>query len=76
MRSILERVGAVFTYNHKVSFHPENNATVGTIEIHISKADKDFTYKHPAALPDDVETWKDLPLAPGTMDVDPTHHIK
>lgn len=60
----------------QVSFHLENNPTVGTIEVHISKVEEELTYKHPAALPDDVETWKDLPLAPGTTEIDPTHHIK
>jgi len=38
--------------------------------------DENFTYKHDATLPDDIDTWKDLPVVPGTMGVDPTHHIK
>lgn len=49
---------------------------VGTIEIQISKTDRDFTHTQTATLPDQESKGWDAPVSgPGIVDVPPTHEI-
>ena len=57
-------------------FQPSKPITVGTIEIQISKSDRDLTHKQTAPLPDEGDQgWQALVSTPGIAGVPPTHEI-
>lgn len=66
------------TYNEPEStnFEPSDQITVGTIEIHISKVDGDFTHAQLAPSPDQgSKGWEALLSTPGIAGFAPTHEV-
>lgn len=52
-----------------------DQTSVGTIEIFVYIFKDGFNHLRHAAAPEDVKDWEDLPYAPGTAGVQPTHEI-